>query len=145
MTDIYLHFLCAHYRLSANAPVSIYLVESRSKIDPVASQECYSFLIPQILWHDIDCRSNTCLNTGWGGFSVAADLDEAARISMEAGMDTELCQPTDMRGLAFNRTAGLVRSGRMDVKHLDRAVANLLRCAWLYFGSVRLVFGSISR
>ena len=88
--------------------------------------------------------TRTCLNTGWGGFSVAAVLDEAARISMEAGMDTELCQPTDMRGLAFNRTAGLVRSGRMDVKHLDRAVANLLRCAWLYFGSVRLVFGSIS-
>ena len=89
--------------------------------------------------------TRVCLNTGWGGFSVAADLDEAARISMEAGMDIELCQPTDMRGLAFNRTAGLVRSGRMDVKHLDRAVANLLRCAWLYFGSVRLVFGSISR
>ena len=31
------------------------------------------------------------------------------QISMEAGMDIELCQPTDMRGLAFNRTADLVR------------------------------------
>ena len=42
-------------------------------------------------------------------------------------MDIELCQPTDMRGLAFNRTADLVRNKRMDVKHLDRATANLLR------------------
>ena len=30
-------------------------------------------------------------------------------------------------GLAFNRTAGLVRAGRMGVEHFDRAVANLLR------------------
>lgn len=65
--------------------------------------------------------------TGWGGFCVAQDLDEAAKMSMEAGMDMELCQPTDMRGIAFNRTADLVRAQRMDVRHLDRAVANLLR------------------
>ena len=63
----------------------------------------------------------------WGGFCVAADLDDAAKMAMEAGLDMELCQPTDMRGLAFNHTASLVRSGRMDVKHLDRAVENLIR------------------
>jgi len=29
--------------------------------------------------------------TGWGGFAVAADLDAAAQMSMEAGMDMEVC------------------------------------------------------
>ena len=88
-------------------------------------------LVVALLWSVCDIgllRRHDAPGVGpWGGWCVAEDLDEAAQISMEAGMDIELCQPTDMRGLAFNRTADLVRNKRMDVKHLDRATANLLR------------------
>jgi beta-glucosidase len=61
------------------------------------------------------------------GFGTAKDLADAAAQSAAAGMDQELCNPTDGRGQAFTSLAAVVKSGALDVKHLDRAAANILR------------------
>jgi beta-glucosidase len=61
------------------------------------------------------------------GFGTAKDLQDAAAQSAAAGMDQELCNPTDHRGQAFTSLAAVVKSGALDVKHLDRAAANILR------------------
>ena len=51
----------------------------------------------------------------------AANLSEAGAISMEAGMDQELCNPTDGRGQAFTLVAQAVKDGLMSQAALDRA------------------------
>lgn len=61
-----------------------------------------------------------------GGFNVAADLGDAAQLSMTAGMDQELCWPDDGRGQAFPLAASLVADGRLSQEALDRAAANVL-------------------
>lgn len=62
-----------------------------------------------------------------GGFGVAADLAAACVLSMTAGMDQELCNPTDGRGQAFTLSANAVNSGAMDKSALRRAAGNVLR------------------
>jgi|EP01043_Picozoa_sp_COSAG02_P031008 beta-glucosidase len=61
------------------------------------------------------------------GFGVAANLSAAGAMSMEAGMDQELCNPTDGRGQAFTLIAQAVKDGLMSQAALDRATANVLR------------------
>ena len=51
----------------------------------------------------------------------AANLSEAGSISMAAGMDQELCNPTDGRGQAFTLVAQAVKDGLMSQAALDRA------------------------
>ena len=51
----------------------------------------------------------------------AANLSEAGSISMAAGMDQELCNPTDGRGQAFTLVAQAVKDGLMSQASLDRA------------------------
>ena len=62
-----------------------------------------------------------------GGFGVAKDLPAAAALSMSAGMDQELCNPTDGRGQAFTLAAAAVKSGALAQSALDRAVGSVLR------------------
>ena len=57
---------------------------------------------------------------------VAADLAEAARQALEAGVDVEL---PDMA--AYPKLAGLVKDGRLSEAVLDRAVARILRAKFL--------------
>ena len=61
------------------------------------------------------------------GFGVAANLSEAGAMSMTAGMDQELCNPTDGRGQCFTLVADAVKDGLMAQAALDRAAANVLR------------------
>lgn len=61
------------------------------------------------------------------GFGVAANLSDAGAMSMTAGMDQELCNPTDGRGQCFTLVADAVASGEMNQQALDRAAANVLR------------------
>jgi beta-glucosidase len=58
---------------------------------------------------------------------VAADLTAACALSMTAGMDQELCNPTDGRGQAFTLAAAAVTSGALDKAALRRAAGNVLR------------------
>jgi beta-glucosidase len=58
--------------------------------------------------------------------AVAADLDDAARQALEAGVDIELPDPKANEGLA-----AMVRSGRVSEADLDRAVARTLRAKFL--------------
>ena len=60
-------------------------------------------------------------------FGVAANLTEAGAMSMAAGMDQELCNPTDGRGQCFTLMADAVKDGMMVQAALDRAAANVLR------------------
>ena len=48
-------------------------------------------------------------------------------MSMAAGMDQELCNPTDGRGQCFTLVADAVKDGLMAQAALDRAAANVLR------------------
>ena len=61
------------------------------------------------------------------GFGVAANLSDAGAMSMTAGMDQELCNPTDGRGQCFTLVADAVKDGMMAQAALDRAAANVLR------------------
>jgi beta-xylosidase len=61
------------------------------------------------------------------GFRVAAGLEQAAALAMAAGLDQELCNPTDGRGQAFPLAARAVADGLMPQAALDRAAANALR------------------
>ena len=60
-------------------------------------------------------------------FGTARDLTDAAAQACGAGMDQELCNPTDGRGQAFTSLAVAVSSGALDAAALDRAAANVLR------------------
>lgn len=53
---------------------------------------------------------------------VAKDKDEAAKLAIEAGIDLDLVRHIN----SYRGLADLVKSGRVDVKHIDRAVLNLL-------------------
>ena len=64
---------------------------------------------------------------GPNGFRVAAGLEAAAALAMTAGLDQELCNPTDGRGQAFTLAAQAVADGLMPQAALDRATANVLR------------------
>jgi beta-glucosidase len=57
---------------------------------------------------------------------VAADLPDAARQSLAAGVDIELPDPK-----AYEKLADLVRAGRVSEAALDRSVARLLRAKFL--------------
>lgn len=61
-----------------------------------------------------------------GSFGVAKDLVSAAALSMGAGMDQELCNPTDSRGQAFPLAADAVKAGAC--VYSVRVV-----CAWLVY------------
>lgn len=61
------------------------------------------------------------------GFGVAADMEGACVLSMTAGMDQELCNPTDGRGQAFTLAADAVRAGTLSHDALRRAAGNVLR------------------
>ena len=60
-------------------------------------------------------------------FRVAQDLTGAAALSMGAGLDQELCNPTDGRGQAFPLIPQAIASGTLPASALDRAVGNILR------------------
>jgi beta-glucosidase-like glycosyl hydrolase len=47
------------------------------------------------------------------GFGVAKSIQEAAALSMEAGLDQELCNPTDGRGQAFTSATSAIAAGDM--------------------------------
>ena len=53
---------------------------------------------------------------------VAKDKDEAAKLAIEAGVDLDLVRHIN----SYRGLVDLVKSGRVDVKHIDRAVYNLL-------------------
>lgn len=53
---------------------------------------------------------------------VAKDKDEAAKLAIEAGIDLDLVRHIN----SYRGLGDLVKSGRVDVKHIDRAVYNLL-------------------
>jgi beta-glucosidase len=57
---------------------------------------------------------------------VAADVDDAARQALEAGVDIELPDPA-----AFPRLVAMVRDGRVSEATLDKAVARVLRAKFL--------------
>jgi hypothetical protein len=63
---------------------------------------------------------------GPNGFRVAAGLEAAAALSMGAGLDQELCNPTDGRGQAFTLAAKAVADGLLPQAALDRAASNAL-------------------
>ena len=60
-------------------------------------------------------------------FRVAADLTSAAALAMGAGLDQELCNPTDGRGQAFPLVPAAIAAGALPAAALDRAVGNILR------------------
>jgi beta-glucosidase len=60
-------------------------------------------------------------------FRVASSLGSAAALSMGAGMDQELCNPSDGRGQAFTLAAALVANASLPQAALDRAAGNSLR------------------
>ena len=59
-----------------------------------------------------------------GSFGVAKDLLSAGALSMGAGMDQELCNPSDSRGQAFTSAADAVKAGVLDQASLDRAAGD---------------------
>jgi beta-glucosidase len=61
------------------------------------------------------------------GFRVADGLQGAAALAMGAGLDQELCNPTDGRGQAFTLAGAAVAAGSLAQAALDRAAANALR------------------
>ena len=61
------------------------------------------------------------------GFRTAVSLQDAAAQAMGAGLDQELCNPTDGRGMAFPLVAAAVAAGTLPQAALDRAAANVLR------------------
>ena len=61
------------------------------------------------------------------GFRVAANLSAAAALALGAGLDQELCNPTDGRGQAYTHAAEAVAGGALAQAALDRAAANALR------------------
>ena len=77
-------------------------------------------------------------------FRVAANLTAAAVMSMGAGLDQELCNPTDGRGQAFPLVPAAIASGQMPAAALDRAAGNVLRAKFAagLFDGRALVNGS---
>ena len=61
------------------------------------------------------------------GFHTASSLQDAGVQAMAAGLDQELCNPTDGRGQAFPLVADAVQHGLLAQAALDRAAANVLR------------------
>merc|ERR1711937_222284 len=61
------------------------------------------------------------------GFGTSASIRDSAAQANAAGLDQELCNPTDGRGQAFVHLADLVSDKALAQKHLDRAAANVIR------------------
>ena len=61
------------------------------------------------------------------GFRTATGLQDAAAQAMGSGLDQELCNPDDGRGMAFPLAVAAVEAGALPQAALDRAAGNVLR------------------